>query len=897
MNLIFGIALDNPSWPRPGYSQGGTLWLGPNGLLQWLEFFYGLAGHKNNNEHLRIEQYRQAIRQYLEQEPNTFFSRSFAADQFATAANLLSRRDELFLAGWDFSPSADAPTRLSSVAGVEQILQDSDQELPAGFADRFMILEQKIKARPTAIQRISFVEPASLLPGHWQRLFKILGTQGVELNYPKSQNYPIADTDLGKFQAFLAGKNKTQELAKDGTLILLRGKRDSDLANYLASMLRRNPAFKPCFLIPDKSRTLDEAFIQEGLPSLGIQPASLARPTLQALKLIPNFLWTPIDPFKIMEFVSLPLKPLETELANRIAQQMAQTPGILGESWQAMLGQYFSELEERAGKEPGLDIREIRQQYRFWFERRRYDIAGVVPKSEVEEIFQYLHLWARRTIEQKSNNPSLLTLAEQAQQIVDLLQTLPENELSRLELERIVRTVYEPAPMQLSVQEVNHFPYVHQPNALTAPVRDLIWWNFTQNEPDYFFSRWYEPERQWLSARSILLSSPVDQNALLSFQRRHPIWMTQHRLILVVPEVTEGENMLPHPLLGDLEACFGHLDSITASEENQVLKRYFELPQKVQLTFRRLGKPAPFLRLQHPEKLIDRAEETFTSLESLLYYPYQWLFRHHIRLRKSSILSIVKDSTLQGNLAHRFFQNLLLISDLSSWNKGQVDAWIEREAERLLHREGAVLLMYGKEAERKRFLKRLKFAAWSLVNLLQSNEWKVEATELPLAGQFAKIQLNARADLVLARGTEQTVLDLKWRGALRRELMIKNEEDLQLALYAHLLPLSTEQVHTAYFIMENGRLIARDRLAFKDITPISPDLNPIEVRTRILQKMESTLQWRLNQIQRGEVEIRCGATILHLEEHYAEDDLLALLELKTDDAPFDDYRTLINLVK
>jgi len=897
MNFIFGIALDNPSWPKPQHSQGGTLWLGPNGLLQWLEFFYGLAGHKNNNEHLRIEQYRQAVRQYLEQEPVAFFSRSFAADQFATAANLLNRRDELLLAAWDFSISNTLPERLKSIALIEQILQGSTQVLPAGFADRFVMLEQKIRQRPSSIQRINFVEPAELLPRHWLRLFEVLKTQGVELNYPTQANHPLADTDLGKFQAFLAGKNKKQELSVDGTLLLLRGKRDSDLANHLAATLRRNPDFKPCFLIPDKSRTLDEAFIHEGLPSLGIQPASLARPTLQALKLIPNFLWTPVDPFKIMEFVSLPLKPLETELANRIAQQMAQTPGILGESWQAMLGQYFSELEERAGKEAGLDIREIRQQYRFWFERRRYDIAGQVPKSEVEEIFQYLHLWALRTIEQKSNNPSLLTLAEQAKQIVDLLQTLPEAELSRLELERIVRTVYEPAPMQLSMQEVDHFPYVHQPNAMTAPVRDLIWWNFTQNEPDYFFSRWYEQERSYLSALRIHLSSPADQNALLGFQRRHPIWMTRHRLILVIPEIAEGEAMLPHPLLGDLEACFGHLDAITATEENQLLARYFELPKKVQIPFRRLGKPAPFLRLQHPEKLSERTEETFTSLESLLYYPYQWLFRHHIRLRKSSILSIVKDSTLQGNLAHRFFQNLLLIPDLSSWNKGQLDAWIEREAERLLHREGAVLLMYGKEAERKRFLKRLKFAAWSLVNLLQNNDWAVEATELPLEGLFANIQLNARADLVLARGNERTVLDLKWRGGLRRELMIKNEEDLQLALYAHLLPLSTNDIHTAYFIMENGRLIARDRLAFKDITPISPDLNPIEVRNRILEKMEATLQWRLKQIQQGEVEIRCAATIAHLEEYYAEDDLLALLELKREDAPFDDYRTLISLIK
>jgi hypothetical protein len=117
-----------------------------------------------------------------------------------------------------------------------------------------------------------------------------------------------------------------------------------------------------------------------------------------------------------------------------------------------------------------------------------------------------------------------------------------------------------------------------------------------------------------------------------------------------------------------------------------------------------------------------------------------------------------------------------------------------------------------------------------------------------------------------------------------------------LALYAHLLSDGEAKIHTAYFIMENGRLLARDRSAFKDIIPVSPDLDPIEVRQRILQKIQATLQWRLDQVKRGEVEIRCTPTLTVLERHYEQLDLLSFLELKNEDAPFDDYRTLISLV-
>jgi len=62
----------------------------------------------------------------------------------------------------------------------------------------------------------------------------------------------------------------------------------------------------------------------------------------------------------------------------------------------------------------------------------------------------------------------------------------------------------------------------------------------------------------------------------------------------------------------------------------------------------------------------------------------------------------------------------------------------------------------------------------------------------------------------------------------------------------------------------------------------------------ILDRMQKTYEWRLDQISRGEIEVRCAQTAADLEEQY--DDLLDLLEMKTEDARFDDYRVLINLL-
>ncbi len=902
MTLYFGLALDDAVFPQPTETKGGTLYLGPQGLLYTLEAHLGLIGHPPENEYLRIEQYRQALRGYLEQHPRAFFRVSFEADAFATATNLLMRRDELLLAGWNFATDTALPERLHCLSEVEAMFDSQDRILAAGYADRFMAVLQKLAVRRQPLTKVFINEPFDLLPGHWQTLLRQLESLGVVLHQIESMP-PVGDSDLARFQRQLWDQStvKTkQTLHADGSLLVLRGKRDSDLAAWLAKLLRRNPHFRPLDLIPDKDRALDQAVVQEGLPGMGIPSASLARPTLQVLKLVTVFLWNPIDPFKILEFVSLAIKPLESELANRIAAQIAQTPGLSSDGWYAMIARYFEELEQRAAVDASLDKDEIRFQYRFWFERQRYDISKTVPKEEVVQIFNYLHRWARRHFdESNSKQNSLLVLSEQAKRIANLLEALPETQLSNLELERIVRTIYEPAPVNFQEQELGHLPHIHAPGALIGNMDELVWFNFCQNEAAHFFSRWYQTERQYLARQGVALITPQMENALLLWQRRQPILRTRRRLLLVMPQSIAGQEVNPHPLWGNLEAAFANWQDIVFDLDTDVgqeaFATYFELPQRVQLPHRRLGQPRPFLYIRKVAPLGRRDEETISSLETLFYYPYQWVFRHKIKLVKSSILSIVQDQALMGNLAHRFFEKLFQ-QDIAQLSKADLERWVDAEADRLLNREGAVLLMYGREPERVAFIKKVKFAAWSLVNLIQRNGWQVVGTEQPLAGKFLDTPINGRADLVLERNGELAVIDLKWRGAKRREEAIRNEADLQLVLYSKLLTDDHAWAHTAYFIIENGKLIARTNEAFQEVQPVAPNTHLAEVHERVLRRMHVTYEWRLSQIQAGKIEIRCRQTYSLLEETYGAE-LLPLLEMKSEDAPFDDYRTLINLIE
>jgi hypothetical protein len=602
-----------------------------------------------------------------------------------------------------------------------------------------------------------------------------------------------------------------------------------------------------------------------------------------------------------MEFISLAVKPLDDELANRLAHRMAESPGLQSDSWYAAVNQYLDELRSRPSfGDKRLDPDEVERQYRFWFERKRYDSTGTAPKEDILQIYQHLSEWARNVFEEEGAlNSSLLLLSEQAKRICELLETLPETQLTYLELERVVRTIYEPAPIQLQPREKGHLPHVFHPQSVFGAASGILWWNFIQNEPAYFFARWYRNEQTYLNQRQISPLSPQQQNQLLVWQRKRPILAAQRRLILVIPEFVAGAAKNPHPLYGDLQAAFGNLETVTFDmdhpSEIEKLTRFFQLPSRQSLPHRRLGRPKAFIGIHSGAAFQERENETMSSLENLLYYPYQWVFRHKIKLKKSSILSIVNDYTLMGNLAHRLFERLLR-EDVLDWDRPALRQWIDHEAPPLLRREGAILLMYGREPERINFIKRVEFAAWSLINMIRDNGWQVAATEQPLEASFLQTPINGRADLLLQRGNERAVIDLKWRGAGRRERLIRNEEDLQLILYAHLLKGSDHWPHTAYFIMESGKMIARNQLAFNNCVSVAPDVDHREVNQRILARMEATYRWRLQQVRSGRIEVRCTQTLEELEEYYGPE-LLEVLEMKTEDAYFDDYRTLINLIE
>ncbi len=954
MIIQFGLELEERCYPEQiNTPESIEMVCGLYGLLQYLEKHLGTS-YPERNDYLRQEQYRQALATHLLANPTAFFARSFEADAIATANTLLSYRDELLLAEWDFETNEKMPTRLATLATIEQQLQVGlPMYLYDGFAERFCKMKYWVTRLPIPLQKIYLTEPRDLLPFYIQDLWDVLESIGVEIVEAMPNELAKNTTDLFNFQrALLKEPFQKGAVEGDGSILIIKGDRETYLAEYLAKMLAKNPSYRPVCLIPNKNRALDNSLVEEGVPSFGILSASLARPTLQILKLVSTFLWKPINPYKILEFVSLPVTPIHSKLAKRIAKVMADKPGLNSGSWRRMVAEFFGYYEQEIERNPTRRLelekeeRETRLQFNKWFNRRRYDTKKAVPKAEVVDLFSGVWSWAEDQLEEvkkeldkvqkRIDNPAtphqdlekltdrkedftkrqqaLTSLFEQSRKLIQILDALPEGDtfLTYLRLERLVRTINEPAAMRFRKTEVGHLPFVYQQSAIIRPVEEVFWWNFVDNTTTAGFSNWYPNEQYYLSEQGISYSNVQQQNRLLLWQRMRPVLQCQKQLILVCPKYVEGKEQLAHPLWGDLCAALGedNLEKLTIEVQQQhnmgLLEQFFDLPVLEPLAPVQLGKPQPYLHIPYQEAMPQRERESFTSLSNLLYYPYQWFFRYQADFNRSSILSISKENRLKGNLAHQLFEQLFTLiieQENTVWTKEALHEWVADYMPGLLEREGAVLLMYGYEPERLGFIQTLQNAAWALITMIQKNGWKVVATEQLVEGKLLNQNLYGYIDLVLERNGQKVIIDLKWQGANSRKQSYKNREDLQLVIYSKLLDNTTDWAHTAYFIIKDAKMIARNNLAFAEAeTPSEEEYTFQEIHQEIWNKITKTYTWRMEQIAAGHIEVRTTDTLEELEDEEREESmyagqLLDLLEMKRDNARYDDYTVLVNLVE
>src|SRR5690606_18457018 len=349
-----------------------------------------------------------------------------------------------------------------------------------------------------------------------------------------------------------------------------------------------------------------------------------------------------------------------------------------------------------------------------------------------------------------------------------------------------------------------------------------------------------------------------------------PVLNARKRVVLVVDDSDEGH----HPLwtwLASMVEGFNEVrvdDALLGGEEAiPGLDVPLEPAERTALPEKRR-----WWRLPKDVRIPRRDAESYSSLQKLVHYPHQWALRYAARLAPGRAANIAGDALLYGNLAHRVFEQYF-----ARFPEGRLEAgarepddvvarWLARELPALVEREAAVLDEPGMGTSREQVLATIERALHALLrHLEQARIVRVvseAAHDVPFDARGRTLRLRGSIDLLLtdADGRE-IVLDVKWGGQDRRGRELAENRALQLATYAYMRARPEEANRwpaQAYFIVTTGNILAPDTRVFPDAVPFPPD-EPLTAE-RIWRRLVRAYDWRMEQLDAGEIEINTDGT-------------------------------------
>jgi RecB family exonuclease len=866
MRVTFGMALDGYRPMAPNSSLGEVI-VGPRGLLGLLEIRLGLSGVWSAQA-VRVAQYQRCLKNADHE--TRFYSDSFRIDALAVSETLLRWRDEWIRAGWDGRAAGSDSRRLRDLADVEAIAKEV---LGAGVADRLCAVIEALAVRDPGIDQVRVVDPLTDLPPVWRRMLKRLPAVAVDAPEPNHEAIKRG-SDLARLHYALRTRRQMC-FGEDGSFFLLTAGSEQTLSCAVAALLgpSNDGSIEGTTVITgQRGHVLNQGLGQRDLPMTGQTANTPWRPAPQVLRLALSVLWRPLDPHRLLEFLTHPVCPIRRSLRARLASAVAAAPGIGGVQWQRLMDKVRTDAiaqtggDERAGA--ALD-----EEVKTWFEVSRFNPSEGAPTDVLTEHCARVGRWAGTcaSVLEPDDPQRLPFLAAQAQAMsaaaaIDELAKGGVAALTRHQLDRLIDQATANGSLRPDVvADCGHVHAVTHPGALIEAVSRVVWWDFST--PD-LPSRWPWAPNELAQLRLHGAELP-SVDTLLQIEARHwlrPVLFARRQLVLVVPRRRGNEPVAVHPLWDHIVALAkdGHVPAV---DLDSVLERGGAHPWLTtptgQVPHRPLPRPKRWWSLIDARQLAARDEESFSSLNSFINTPHQWVLRYPARLRPGSLAAVPVGNRQKGALLHRLFEWLFTSNELDwrSLTKEQLVAWVDGHFLELLAQEGANLLLPGQGREVEDLRAIAINAAWELLRHLRASGAEGVRMEVPAAGHYCGGRLSGRIDMLVAAPTgREAVLDLKWGGRRYRCDELRENRQLQLAVYSVMRRQETERLPSeGYFVLDEARMLAQTNEYFADAELCVPREEYANT-TLLWAAFEATWGWRRAQLDEGLVEVNAEGT-------------------------------------
>lgn len=764
--------------PRVGQTTVNCVSGGPEALLRWLETQLGLPVPMIHNAS-RITEYAAALDTVSD---DSTIIASMKNDRWETASELLSRRDELLLAGWD---ELDAETLPDVVRDLARAVEDRTFTFPGEATRLQRVLDALDAGQILPPHRCCLHD----LPEQWPTLWRSVL---AKLNVVKQAAEPPFGPEgsaLHAAQTVVRGGDTTT-IEQDSTFRYVHTRSQSASVEFITAVLAAAPDKLSTTVIccedDDLALRLDACLSRVGLPTTGASAWSRAHPVLQVLPLNLALCWEPVDPQALLDFLTLPVSPLPRRAASKLADALAEEPGLGSSSWDAAVEKLCNEENDPEGK--------LRERLDAWLSCDRTARGSAISSGLVRARCGMVAQWAsgRAALLAEDENPDaqMIEALQIAAGQASLLGELAESqgtELSEPQLARLLEEALANGVEVVVCIEAEGGPIrVRSLAEIDGPCKRLIWLGL--GTADAAVCRWSTSQLRELREAGIEIDDGSNSHSSLrSAEARGYCHTKQAFLAVLLPQDLEKRW---HPLwlairellpMSDIEQPPVFEDLLAADEGGSLSPFEFachdadiEPPQKLRPLWDIPG-----------DLLQDRETVSATALQDRLGCPLKWTLNYQAKLRPSSIAELPSDFQLKGTFCHSILERVF-------GGGGELPA-IDEAVSRVttafderLPRDAAPLAQPDKYAERQRLRSELENATRILIGTLASGGYRIVGIEVELSGEAFGKSLNGWIDCVAQRENgEEAIVDFKYGGRAKYLSLIEEGKAVQLATYAY----------------------------------------------------------------------------------------------------------------
>ena len=791
------------SKPLPGEKFYNKIRGGAEVLLQWLETQLGLL-EETASLSSRITQYAAALQQL----PDASYANSFKIDRWATAKELLERRGELRLAGWDETDRVDLPELARDMAKVrKKTCKNGNVFLPDLSTRLQRVITALNRGQVLPRHRCILFDPLEQWPVLWREVLQKLNTANATPVVAQASS----DSALGCVQKQVLD-NSTDTVAPDGTILWLQSRSVAAACEAIAVALSTNRRQLNSAVVCCENLVtalcLDGCLARLGLPTMGATLQTHNHPALQVLPLALKLCWGPVDPAVLLDFLSLPVNPIPRGTSRHLANALMEQPGLGSTAWEDAVKDLCDPGKDQDGR--------TAKRLKDWFEQDRQPLGEPLPAKLIKKRCDLVASWAGARASILSNDkPRNLELLEAlrvvAKQACDLgeLAEVQGEKVSEPQLAHLLDTVCSPGIEVEGHLEAENGPLLVTSLAeIKAPCSRLVWLGLgTEHRAR---CRWSALELQQFKNAGVDLDD--SSHELTSIRKAEKRGFCQVKEALLAVSLPGDEELRLHPLWQQISGILTQEDTpvkplpleqlLTESETRG--HKFWSWPTSK--TIIQPPQPQRSLWTVGEGLLQDRSSSSATELTTRLACPLQWVFNYNARLKPSPVGSLPSSFLLKGNFCHSVLATVF--GAKGSVPKDAVDK-VAKMFDKRLPFDAAPLAQPSLLSDKFTLRKQLLTATETLVEILNSGGYSVQGLEVPIEAEVEGRQLDGYVDCLVEREKgQEAIIDFKYMGGKKYPALLEEGRAVQLATYAYARSQANQGVFPAvgYLILAEGIL-------------------------------------------------------------------------------------------